>query len=194
MSRLNRFRNLNKEDLHKGKWISLREITYSDADDNERKWESAERNDETETVVIIARLRQSNRYVTVCQYRPPAEAPVLEFPAGLIDKGETPRQAALRELKEETGYEGEIIFTGPKCLNTPGLSSESATFVFVDIDECLQQNAKPAPCPDEGEELTIHLIKQSEAESFMKECETSGVRICSKVFCFFIHSLLEKNK
>jgi 8-oxo-dGTP pyrophosphatase MutT (NUDIX family) len=28
----------------------------------------------------------------------------VELPAGLVDPGETPQEAALRELKEETGY------------------------------------------------------------------------------------------
>ena len=31
----------------------------------------------------------------------------IEFPSGLIDKGEDPRLAAIREMKEETGQEGE---------------------------------------------------------------------------------------
>lgn len=44
----------------------------------------------------------------VLQYRPPVEAVCVEFPAGLIDAGETPEQAAVRELREETGYEGKV--------------------------------------------------------------------------------------
>jgi mutator protein MutT len=35
-----------------------------------------------------------------------------EFPGGGVKKGETPEQAALRELEEETGLKGEIIKTG----------------------------------------------------------------------------------
>lgn len=53
-------------------------------------------------------------------YRPAMEAYVLSIPAGtiqrgrdefvgLVDKGETPLCAALRELKEETGYTGSYI-------------------------------------------------------------------------------------
>jgi len=42
------------------------------------------------------------------QYRPPIDAICIEFPAGLIDAGEQPEQAALRELREETGYIGTL--------------------------------------------------------------------------------------
>jgi 8-oxo-dGTP pyrophosphatase MutT (NUDIX family) len=45
------------------------------------------------------------------QFRPPVAMFVLELPAGLIDHHETPPQAALRELREETGYTGKPIFT-----------------------------------------------------------------------------------
>lgn len=42
------------------------------------------------------------------QFRPPVGKICIEVPAGLIDAGETPAQCALRELKEETGYVGEV--------------------------------------------------------------------------------------
>ena len=35
--------------------------------------------------------------------------PVWTFPKGLVEEGETPAQAALREVREETGYEAEIV-------------------------------------------------------------------------------------
>ena len=40
------------------------------------------------------------------QFRPPIEKLSIELPAGLIDPGESAGEAALRELKEETGYTG----------------------------------------------------------------------------------------
>ncbi|OWV01931.1 NUDIX hydrolase [Fibrobacter sp. UWR2] len=54
-------------------------------------------------VLILARTAQGN-WVMTEQYRHGSQTIELEFPAGIINKGETPEQAALRELQEECGY------------------------------------------------------------------------------------------
>jgi ADP-ribose pyrophosphatase len=51
------------------------------------------------------------------QYRPPLDKIVIEIPAGLIDAGETAEQAAVRELKEETGYVGAVSESSPVMFN-----------------------------------------------------------------------------
>lgn len=43
------------------------------------------------------------------QWRAPADAVVIEIPAGLMDAGESAEQCAIRELREETGYVGKVI-------------------------------------------------------------------------------------
>lgn len=53
---------------------------------------------------VIAALTEDRRLVMVRQYRKPADKVMLEVPAGKIDPGEMPLEAAVRELKEETGY------------------------------------------------------------------------------------------
>jgi ADP-ribose pyrophosphatase len=42
-------------------------------------------------------------------FRIPLNKWVIEWPAGFIDEGETPMQAAIRELKEEGGYVGTPV-------------------------------------------------------------------------------------
>ncbi|MFW5952582.1 MAG: NUDIX hydrolase [Candidatus Natronoplasma sp.] len=44
------------------------------------------------------------RMILIKNYRYPIDEKVIEFPAGFIDEGETPKEAAKRELEEETGY------------------------------------------------------------------------------------------
>lgn len=58
---------------------------------------------------VIAALTEDNKLVMVRQYRKPADKVMLEVPAGKIDPGEKPLEAAVRELKEETGYTAEKV-------------------------------------------------------------------------------------
>ncbi len=47
---------------------------------------------------------EENRILLVKQFRLPAQKDLWELPAGKVDEGETPLEAAKRELVEETGY------------------------------------------------------------------------------------------
>jgi ADP-ribose pyrophosphatase len=94
--------------------------TYTDPEGTERTWESAERltrpqGTDIDGVGVAAILQDpanpdaQPRILLQKQYRPPINQTVIEVPAGLMDPNETPETCAVRELKEETGYIGEIV-------------------------------------------------------------------------------------
>jgi ADP-ribose pyrophosphatase len=94
--------------------------TYTDPEGTERTWESAERltrpqGTDIDGVGVAAILQDpanpdaQPRILLQKQYRPPIDQTVIEVPAGLMDPNETPETCAVRELKEETGYVGEVI-------------------------------------------------------------------------------------
>ena len=86
-----------------------------------------------DAVAIAPILRHPSKppsTLLVLQYRPPVEAICVEFPAGLIDEGETPEQAAIRELKEETGYEGKVCHQSLALSAQPGMTN--ATLQVLD--------------------------------------------------------------
>ena len=91
------------------KWTRLSRITYQAPDGRQRTWESAERTtrpqaSQIDGVGIVAILERDTgpEILLQKQFRPPAGKVCIEVPAGLVDENETPEEAALRELREET--------------------------------------------------------------------------------------------
>ena len=175
-----------RQTRYTGKFISLDLIRWADAAGTERAWESAERTGGPQAVIIIARLQPSNRLVLIRQYRPPARGLVIEFPAGIIDAPESPAQAALREMVEETGYHGVMEQLVPASLNSPGLTSEAVYTVLMTIDEKLPANQHPVAQPDEGESIEVLLVHQDQLAAFITEQTAAGARFDSKVIAYAV--------
>lgn len=100
--------------------VDLYRTTYTDPNGVERTWESAERLTRPEgcdidgvgVAAILhdpAKPDDEPRILLQKQWRPPINQTVIEVPAGLMDANETPEDCAIRELKEETGYVGEVV-------------------------------------------------------------------------------------
>ncbi|KAJ0012492.1 hypothetical protein NQD34_016826 [Periophthalmus magnuspinnatus] len=141
---------VKEEVIASGKWVKLEKTTYVDPLGNTRIWETVKRTTRQATqadgVGIIALLKRTlhkDCVVMVKQFRPPMSAYSLEFPAGLIDEGETAEAAALRELKEETGYKGEVVGVTPVTCLDPGLSNCTTQIVMVNINGDDSENIHP---------------------------------------------------
>lgn len=67
---------------------------------------------------------QDGKVLMVRQKRAGSGREMIEIPAGMIDGNEDPKQTALRELNEETGYEAEKIELIISFYPTPGYDSE----------------------------------------------------------------------
>ena len=87
-------------------------------------------------IVIYALLKEDpSRIIMIRQYRYPLDAWLYELPAGLIDGQESPHQAAVREMKEETGLGFEPCTDLDPAYERPfflgaGLTDETSTSVF----------------------------------------------------------------
>jgi ADP-ribose pyrophosphatase len=81
--------------------------------------------------VGIVALKEG-KVLMVRQYRYALAEETLEIPAGKIDPGESPEVCAVRELREETGYAGQLSFLG--VFNTsPGFADE-VIYLYVAED------------------------------------------------------------
>ena len=58
----------------------------------------------TQDYVMVVAVTTEGRFLLVRQFRPAVGVATLEFPSGHVERGETPAQAARKELLEETGH------------------------------------------------------------------------------------------
>ena len=81
-----------------------------------------------------------NKVITVRQFRYPLNRVITEIPAGKIDVGEKPLEAAKRELKEETGYTATEWYYLGAYHPTPAYTDECIHMYLAKGLECGEQN------------------------------------------------------
>jgi len=89
---------------------------------------------------------------------------VLELPAGLIDEGETASEAAVRELREETGLIGSAVSESPVIFSDPGMSNANMRLVEVLVDLDDARNISPEQALEEGEDIKVHMVETSDLQ------------------------------
>jgi ADP-ribose pyrophosphatase len=83
--------------------------------------------------VAVIPILPDGRIVLVRQYRYAVRRDLLEIPAGTLEKGENPYDCAVRELREETGYEAINMEMLMSCYVAPGYSSELIHFYLASV-------------------------------------------------------------
>jgi len=143
----------NYKKLTDARWINLFDVFYLDQAGQERNWQVVSRHpvpkcmtgrfDIPDAVLMIPFHLSERKLVVLKEYRVSLAGFQYEFPAGLIDKGETIQEASQRELMEETGLTvTHIERVSPTLYNTAGLADESVALVYCDCDgiPSLEQN------------------------------------------------------
>jgi len=82
---------------------------------------------------VMMAVDDKKRILLVRQYRLPADSYMWELPAGRLDAGEKPLQAAKRELAEETGYQAKTWTKLVSFYASPGYVQERMT-IFLATD------------------------------------------------------------
>lgn len=73
---------------------------------------------------VVVALTNEYKILMVNQFRYPLQKFLLELPAGKLDKGEDPRECAIRELEEETGFIAGKISKLGSISTSPGFCTE----------------------------------------------------------------------
>lgn len=83
--------------------------------------------------VCVLPLTEDGEVIFVNQFRYALNKVTLEVPAGKLEKGEDPTEAALRELSEETGIEAKKIVPMGALYTTPALMDE-IIYMYIATD------------------------------------------------------------
>ncbi|KAK8074954.1 MutT/nudix family protein [Apiospora hydei] len=177
-----------RKDTNDARWIKLLKIDYEDARGKPRTWETAERRTrpkggDIDGVGIVAILEKPTgpEIVLQKQFRPPIDKVTIEVPAGLVDEGETAEQAAIRELREETGYVAEVAETTPMMFNDPGFCNTNLRMVHVTIDMSLPENQDPKPQLEDDEFIEVFTAPLKDLWAECKRLEAEGYAIDARV-------------
>jgi 8-oxo-dGTP pyrophosphatase MutT (NUDIX family) len=120
------------------------------------------------------------------QFRPPLRGETIELPAGLIDTGESAAQAALRELKEETGYTGTVTGATRSMALSPGLSNESVVMVSVQVDMDAAENREPAQELEGSEFITVIRVPLGGLRATLEGLEGRGYSVFAGLYMMAI--------
>ena len=119
--------------------------------------------DSRDWVNVIA-LTPERQLVMIEQFRVGSNTVELEIPGGLMDAGESPVAAAVRELREETGYEGENARVLGKIFPNPAIQSNTCFTVLIENCRCVH----PVQF-DAGEDLQTQLVPAADAPRLVAE-------------------------
>ena len=124
-------------------WIKKYKLRYKMEDNSDYNYEVVSRNkiekpsdlaSKINAVSIICYDNNQN-YVLLKEFRYAVNDYVIDFPAGLIDEGETVVHAAQRELYEETGLKGKVTYVLDGGFSSAGMTDERVAVCMIKVKD-----------------------------------------------------------
>ena len=141
-------KTMKSEKIYEGKILNLKVDTVELPD---KKYSKREIVEHPGGVGIIT-ITNDNSLVLVKQYRKAVEDFLWEIPAGKLEVNEEPRETAIRELREETGYEAKKLTYITEFYTSPGYCNERIhLFLAEDLIEV-------ESTPDSGEFIEKSIV------------------------------------
>ena len=166
-------------------FLNLYHIDAVDTDGKDFNYYFASRNKENdkkmkthdvrpEGIVIYGVTTENEpKLVLIKQYRYPLDAYIYELPAGLVDGDETPAQAAVREMREETGLSlkvnegGAGLYRRPFYMG-PRFTDEMSSAVFGTVTGTPNLDSK-----ESTEDIQVILADRAEVRRILSEEQVS---------------------
>ena len=182
----NRFLNMYELEVTHKSGKDSRYFVASRAEKPEKLKISTRKNTPDGVIIysIVKDTDGAQKVVLIRQYRYPIDDFIYEFPAGLVDAGETYAQAAVRELKEETGLTLEPITVAPEYekpyFTTIGMTDESCAAVYGYASGSVTRKYQEA-----SEEIEVVLADKAEVRRILKEEKVAIM--CAYMLMHYLH-------
>lgn len=172
---------IDLKQIHKGKYLSYYLATYLNKDNQIKEYEFISRDKDLTKdkfghnlpagVGLVPLSLDKSKVLLQAEFRLATNRFVYNFPAGLIDKGETAEVAAKRELKEETGLDlVEVIAT-----LSPSYASQGTSDELMQILICTCKGEIKESCYAD-EEITARWYTKEEIKELLKQNAFMSVR------------------
>ena len=139
---------------------------------------------ESDSWVNVIPITSEREVVLIRQYRHGTREVTLEIPGGIVEAGDSPQEAARRELREETGYEaGEMIGLGFVHPNPAFLDNRCYTFLAQDVRRTGLQTQ------DDKEDIHVLLKPLAEIPKLIREGGITHSLVVAAFYRLFMEHL-----
>jgi ADP-ribose pyrophosphatase len=139
--------------------------------------------DAPDWVNIIA-LTGDRQVVMVKQFRHGTKEVTLEIPGGMVDEGDSPEQAALRELMEETGYRARsVTLLGVVHPNPAFLTNCCYTYLATDLEK-----VEGGEHFDDTEDIEVELHPLPHVPALIRAGEVTNSLVVAAFWWYFMES------
>lgn len=122
--------------------------------------------------VVLVPVPEPGKVILVRQYRYAVNAFLWELPAGSVDEGESPEQAARRECHEEIGLVPSTIVRLSAIYPTPGYCDEQMVFFRLSGLEKTDEQAEV----DEDEDIEAQVFELRDAREMVRRGEIQDMK------------------
>ena len=138
------------------------------------------------TWINIIPITKDKEVILIKQYRFGKQEITVEIPGGMLNKDENPKEAAIRELLEETGYtSSNVVQIGRVTPNPALMNNYTYSFLAIDVEKTTEQKL------DDMEDIELLKVNLEKIPSLIKNQKIDHALVISAFY--FLNNYLKTN-